>query len=53
MTGNRLISTPISVDEQRVVSILSQLQPMKAPGPDGLEGHMLKESSAQLLYVGW
>jgi len=41
-------STPISVDEQRVVSILSKLQPRKAPGPDGLEGRILKECSAQL-----
>lgn len=30
-------STPITVEEQRVVSILSTLQPRKSPGPDGLE----------------
>lgn len=40
--------TPISVKEQKVISILSRLQPRKASGPDGLERRILKECSAQL-----
>ncbi len=47
-TGLSNASKPISVDEKRVVSIISKLQPRKASGPDGLQSFLLKECLAQL-----
>ena len=40
--------TPVTIKEQDVISIFQQLNPHKAPGPDGLKGRVLKECATQL-----
>ncbi|KAJ8379730.1 hypothetical protein SKAU_G00005080 [Synaphobranchus kaupii] len=39
---------PITVEERKVISMLAKVNPRNTPGPDGLKGHVLKESAAQL-----
>lgn len=41
----------ISVEERKVVSILSKLHPKKASGPDGLKGFVWRECAVQLGHV--
>eukprot|EP00064_Thunnus_orientalis_P002407 superscaffoldBa00000174_g2414 len=46
-TNTSYAAAPISVEEQKVISILSKLHLRKAPGLDRLKGRILKEYEAQ------
>ena len=48
-----LLAVPdsVTVSQEEVASCLARINPRKAPGPDGLCGHVLKQCSSQLSHV--